>query len=447
LHCETIMQSLIQTALCLSDYPSVRDFLYGLRYHGAKYGLERMQAFSTALGNPHEALRCIHVAGTNGKGSTCAMLESIYRHQGLKTGLYTSPHLVRQGERIQVNREILSENEIVDYTKRMVQVLLHAYGDSIDQWPSFFEFMTAMAFLKFRDAGVDVAIIETGLGGRLDATNIITPELSIITSISFDHCQILGNDLASIAWEKAGIIKQGIPLVLGHLPEAAEMVIQGKALALAAPLHTVVKRWGSIENYPTTNLVGSYQRINAAMALLGVELLEKRIPLDLNTAKEALQDVSWAGRWEQRWLHGGKQSLILDASHNEEGARMLWENLDQYFKNASVKPTIAVGSLGEDRARHIMEAVCAHAEAVYLLQPNQPRALSTSDLRRLIPSSFQGFVVESTVDALFSADACHIPLKQDQTLLVTGSIYLIGEISDRIQNASPARQQLLQDVI
>jgi dihydrofolate synthase/folylpolyglutamate synthase len=439
------MESILKTATQLNDYPSVRDFLYALRYHGAKYGLERMEHFHKLLGRPAHHLRCIHVAGTNGKGSTCAMLESIYRHQGYRTGLYTSPHLVRQGERIQVDRKILDENDIVFYTRLMVGQLLSS-GTTESDWPSFFEFMTAMAFLKFRDEKVDLAVIETGLGGRLDATNIIRPLLSVITSISLDHTAILGPDIASIAKEKAGIIKTGIPLILGELPEAAESVIREQALKHQSPVLAIRERWPN-GDYPQTKLFGDYQRRNAAMAWICAEQLQTLLPTDPVKRKSALLDVSWAGRWEKRLLNDGTLPLILDAAHNEEGARVIEGNLKALQQDSGHPPIIITGSLGEDRAKSLCEVLCRYTETIHLLQPKQPRALATDHLRKLIPESYRGKVVENRIEDLFSKGHCHLKPKPGQVVLVTGSIYLIGEICDALESQPPVAQQNLQDVI
>ena len=442
------IEDLVSAARNLSDYPSVRNFLYGLRYHAAKYGLERMIEFSRLLGNPEKQLRCIHVAGTNGKGSTCAMIEAIYRAHGLKTGLYTSPHLIRQGERIQINREVTSEEDIVKYSKRIVDLLLERSDGTLENCPSFFEFMTGMGFLKFREESVDVAVIETGLGGRLDATNIVTPELSIITSISLDHTQILGDTLEKIAGEKAGIIKEGIPVIIGLLPPAAEDVIRRRAEELNSPVYSVRERWGSdVSQYPPTNLHGSYQRINAAMAMLAVEVLQERFPVNPAICRDALQQVDWPGRWERLLLENGGRLLILDATHNEEGAFMLRANLEELQREHLCKPVIVTGSLGEDRARALMEVLADFTDTLYLLQPNQPRALSAQQLRNCIPARYVGEVIEAKVEDLFAKGQCKIPARPDQPILVTGSIYLIGEISDVLKSSERLGQQTLQDVI
>src|SRR5881296_1037016 len=189
-------------------YPEAIQFLYALRLFGLKLGLENTFKLAALAGNPQERLRFIHVAGTNGKGSTCAMLESIYRHSGLRVGLFTSPHLVSFAERIQINREWIPETEVVRQTEELHRLLAEF---SKETHPTFFEFVTVMALRWFAEQRCDLVIWETGLGGRLDATNIVSPLASVITNIGFDHQQWLGDTLAQIAAEKAGIIKPGVP--------------------------------------------------------------------------------------------------------------------------------------------------------------------------------------------------------------------------------------------
>src|SRR4051794_21520355 len=191
-------------------YPEAVQYLYGLRLHGAKFGLENTQRLASLAGNPHDRLRFVHVAGTNGKGSTCAMLESIYRATGLRVGLFTSPHLVSFGERIQVNRKLISDREVVRLVLEMQRFLKEFPKE---EHPTFFEVVTVMALRYFAAQKCDLVIWETGLGGRLDATNIVTPLASVITNIEYDHQEWLGATLSSIAREKAGIIKIGIPVL------------------------------------------------------------------------------------------------------------------------------------------------------------------------------------------------------------------------------------------
>ena len=245
----------------IRNYEEAKAYLYSLKHHGAKYGIDRMRLLGEKIGHPERRFPVIHVAGTNGKGSTCAMLEAIFRLNGYKTGLFTSPHLVFQGERIQVNRKILDPDSIVKYTLQLKSIADKLAARNAADHPSFFEFMTAMAFMRFAEEAVDIGIIETGLGGRLDATNIVRPEISVITSISLDHTELLGDDLPAIAREKAGIIKEGRPVVLGCLPKEAENTIREIASQRNAPVHSIAEQFGNTSlDYPLTNLHGDYQR-------------------------------------------------------------------------------------------------------------------------------------------------------------------------------------------
>src|SRR6478736_8910770 len=203
------MTSTPQTLPPLTDYLAVKEYLYALKAGGVKFGIDRMRRLVAELGHPQRSYPVIHVAGTNGKGSVSAMIESILRTAGRRTGLYTSPHLVKLGERVQVDRRLLTEDEIVAYARELQPVAARAAEFAPDEHATFFEFMTAMAFLQFQRRQVDVGIVEVGMGGRLDATNVVQPEVAVITSIGLDHCAELGDTVEKIAAEKAGIIKPG----------------------------------------------------------------------------------------------------------------------------------------------------------------------------------------------------------------------------------------------
>ncbi len=296
----------------LSDYAAVKDYLYSLKAGGMKFGIDRMQRLAAALGHPERSYPVIHVAGTNGKGSVSAMIESILRLAGRRTGLYTSPHLVKLGERVQVNRRLLTEAEIVAYARELRPVAEKAAEFAADEHATFFEFMTAMAFLQFQRSQVDVAVVEVGMGGRLDATNIVAPEVSVITSIGLDHCAELGDTVEKIAREKAGIIKPGRPVVIGRVPPGAERVIREVAAAQRAPVHSVRDVFGEdVARYPETNLEGDYQRWNAATAALAVRLLSPMLQADGQAVVRGLLKVDWPGRWQR--LEVGGRHLILAA--------------------------------------------------------------------------------------------------------------------------------------
>jgi len=428
----------------LQDYASVRAYLYGLKHRGALYGIDRMRALVERLGHPERAYPVIHVAGTNGKGSTCAMLEAIFRGAGYRTGLFTSPHLVHQGERVQVDRTILGHQEIVAYARRLKVVAEDIGRTDEDLHPTFFEFMTAMAFLRFQEAEVDIGIIETGLGGRLDATNVVDPEVSVITSISYDHMDILGDTLEAIASEKGGIIKPGKPVVLGILPAEAEATLSRIAAERGSPLHRVAEAFGTEEvGMPETSLPGSYQRLNAATAMLTARLLADRFNLSGEHIKEGLKEVNWAGRWEKHTLHD--RSIILDATHNPEGALHLRRNLENLVAERGLKPVILTGTLGLARARSLMPVVAEFARELILLEPAQPRACSVEELKALIPADFRGEVRPGRVRDLFPAPGQCLAGQPEECLVATGSIYLIGEIMESLYHHAPVGEASLQD--
>jgi len=428
-------------------YDQTQQYLFSLRYRGAKYGIERIQVFVEALGHPERAYPVIHVAGTNGKGSVCALLEAIYRQAGYCTGMFTSPHLVYLGERIQVNRRPITPDEITAWVERLRPLAEHASAEDPDEHPSFFEFMTGMAFSHFKVSQVDVGIIETGLGGRLDATNVVQPAIAVITSIGLDHQEQLGDTLEAIASEKAGIIKPGVPVVLGKLPSAAEGVIRAVAAEHGSPVYSVVERFGEgIEHYPHTCLTGDFQRINAATALLVNDVLQETLPVTQADQRRALDSVDWAGRWQVLPLDAGRE-LILDCTHNAEGAAMLRQNLQAHLEKTGRKPVILVGTLGLARAQFLM-AVCAEfARKLVLLEPKQPRACNFAELRRFIPPGFEGTVEEGRVAQIFPAPGVCALGEPGETILATGSIYLVGEITERVQGQSTLGESVLQDLI
>lgn len=441
----------------LADYAEVKEYLYSLKAGGMKFGIDRMVRLAAALGQPERSYPVIHVAGTNGKGSVSAMLESILRTAGWRTGLYTSPHLVRLGERVQVDRQLLTEAEIVAYTRELRPLAEQAAAQAADEHATFFEFMTAMAFLQFQRKGVQAAIVEVGMGGRLDATNVVMPEVAVITSIGLDHCVELGDTVEKIAREKAGIIKPGRPVVIGRLPAGAERVVRDVAAAQGAPVHSVREAFGEeLANYPRTNLEGDYQRWNAATATLAARLFSESCRAGGTPARggptadeiseaaivRGLMSVDWPGRW-QRLTVGGRP-IILDASHNPEGAQELDKNLSRLREETGRKPVIVAGALGEFRARALLEVVLRHAAAVHVVVPNQNRATSFEDMLALVPVAQRGLVQRGSLAGIFpNPQTCTLGGAAD-TVVVTGSIYLLGEVLERLQPAV-ALESKLQD--
>lgn len=427
-----------------TDYAAVTEYLFSLKAKGTKFGIDRMRQLTAALGHPERAAPVVHIAGTNGKGSVAAMLDAILHAAGWRTGLYTSPHLVKLGERVQVDRKILTEAEITAYTRELRPVAERISADQPEDHPSFFEFMTAMAFLQFARRGCDIGIVEVGMGGRLDATNVVVPEVSVITSISMDHCEFLGDSLGQIAGEKAGIIKAGRPVVIGRMPAEAEMVIRAKAKAENAPVISVREVFGEeLDEYPHTNLEGDYQRWNAATATLVARTLPAKWKINDAAIAAGLQHVDWPGRWQRVRLGG--RLLILDASHNPEGAAVLARNLQNLVTETGRRPVVITGVLGAARARPLIETVSKFAREIHFVVPQQARACSHEELERLVPADFSGQVMRATVAGLFPTTGGCTAGGPDDVLVLTGSIYLLGEVMARLEPQRGAGEGRLQD--
>jgi len=417
-------------------YPEVAARLVARRAEGPRFGIDRMRLLAAALGHPERAVPCLHVAGTNGKGSVSAMLDAILRAAGWRTGMYTSPHLVHIGERVQVDRHPLTEEEIIAYATELEPVAERLAARDPGDAPAFFELMTAMAFLQFARKGCDVSVIEVGLGGRLDATTVVTPEVAVITSIAMDHCEILGNTLGRIAAEKAGIIKPGRPLVVGRVPPEAEEVIARIAAERGAPVRWVRQVYGDdLAAYPRTSLEGDYQRWNAATATLAAESLDARWRITPAVIRAGLAAVDWPGRW-QRTRAGGRL-VILDSSHNPEGAAVLASNLARLVAETGRRPLVITGILGAVRARPLLAAIAEHAAEIVLVPPDQPRACSVEELRALIPQSFTGPVRAGCVEVLFPGPGRCTAGPPDGVVVVTGSLYLLGEVLTRFGSGDP----------
>ncbi len=418
------------------ELAAVEAWLYSLRNRGSRLGLERMEALLAALDNPHKGLPIVHVAGTNGKGSVCAIIDAVVRAAGHRVGLFTSPHLVYLGERIQVNRELLPRQQLLAAVARLRPIAERMGAADPSAHPSFFEFMTALALDYFRRRRVALAVLETGLGGRLDSTNVVDPLLTVITSVSLDHTEYLGTTIAAIAREKAGIIKPGRPVVMGRLEPAAETVVREVAASRNAPVFSLSERFGPDPcALPAVALAGAHQRLNAGMAVLACELLAEasggELIIPQQAIEEGLRSVSWAGRWESRDLPDGTR-LIFEAAHNPEGAEALAAQLDVLARGGATAVTAVVGVLGKDRAGAILNALAPRVEQLILVAPDQPRACTPEELATLVPVDSRCSVRPGSVDDLFPAPGRCTVGGPGKTILVTGSIYLIGEVMARL---------------
>jgi dihydrofolate synthase/folylpolyglutamate synthase len=417
-------------------YPEAVQFLYSLRLFGAKFGLNNTLKLAARAGNPQDRLRFIHVAGTNGKGSTCAMLESIYRTAGLRTGLFTSPHLVSFRERIQVNRQLIPEPEVV----RLVEELRGQSSEfrsircgmasgpaetgttNQDACPTFFEFVTVMALKYFAEQKCDLVVWETGLGGRLDATNIVTPLAGVITNIAFDHQQWLGDTLEKIAAEKAGIIKPGVPVITATDEPEALAVIEKIAREKNAPLIKVAQpsRLRAAAETVALPLPGDHQKANAALALAAVEALQNQIPVSNTAIRTGLETVQWPGRLQLVRTKSG-QNLLLDGAHNVAGAKALLSALKKYFSTA--KPTLILGVLQDKDWPQICRLLAPGAARIFTVPVASERTADAHELAAACRAA-------NPAAEIAAGDALGAALEQaanDCFLVVTGSLYLVGE--------------------
>lgn len=433
------------------DYQQTLDYLYSRlpmfsRVGAAAYkkDLTNTLTLCAAIGNPHTAVRTVHIAGTNGKGSVSHMLAAIFQQAGYKTGLYTSPHLKDFRERIKINGEMIPQEDVIAFTQQ-IQPQIEAIE------PSFFEVTVALAFDFFARRQVDIAIIETGLGGRLDSTNIITPEVSVITNIGLDHMNLLGDTLEKIAGEKAGIIKPEIPVVIGEtLPETAPVFIQtavakNSPLSLATARRKVIHRtWrnqllevqltttdtGITEMY-TLDLAGGYQAKNLLTVLETLDRLrEKGWNLNEEAVQEGLKNSrklsGLHGRWEQ--IHTDPL-LVLDVAHNEDGIRQL---LEQVSLTPHEKLHIVMGMVKDKDVEKVLALLPADA-GYYFTKAGIQRAMAAEDLQQLaLKYKLKGSTYTSVNTAIYAAS---LKAEKNDLIVVCGSIFLVGEVSQSAVNA------------
>lgn len=414
------------------------DYLYSLRNQGSSFGIERMELLLGKLGSDLLSFPVIHVAGTNGKGSTCAMLDAIYQANGYKVGLFSSPHLVELGERVRINGKILSNEKLFRHIEKLRPVAEEIEKENPGMHPSFFEIITAVAFCAFADEKVDIAVLETGLGGRLDSTNVVIPEISVITTISLDHCHILGDTIEEIAGEKGGIIKEGVPVVTGWLVESANDVVRKIALEKKAPFFTLAQE-SAEKGLPITNLNGDHQRRNAALATRVTQILQQKFPVDTEKVALGLNQVKLEGRWQ---IIQDEPLIILDACHNQEGALVLRQQLEKLPDDKEL--VVWFGSLGEDRAKEILAEIDKYADEIRFFEPDQPRACSFDTLCEIISPNFKGKLKKGeTVNTKSYLDE----IKSGQILLITGSIYLLGEMIEIVKNTKKTLGSSFQDLL
>ena len=414
-------------------YLSAVTFLFRLQKHGIKLGLETMTALMGRLGMPQTKYRTLHIAGTNGKGSTAAMTAAILQAAGYRVGLYTSPHLVEFRERIRVNGEMIAESQVAQLTER-IQTFCQP-----DLSPTFFEYTTAMAFQHFADSGVDVAVLEVGLGGRFDATNVVMPVACAVTTIALDHQEYLGTTLSAIAFEKAGIIKQGVPVVLGRLDEEAWHTIEQVAKERHAPVFRLPEDFRTEGQSPeefsyrgmgvhyeglASVLEGRHQLDNAAcaLALLGAAA-PQGIAVTADAVRAGLRAVDWAGRLE---VVDRDPTILLDGAHNPAAARVLAHYLTVYARSHPSRPVVLVlGMMRDKDHRGFVEPLKGLVDDIVLTQADLPRSFTAQELRAALDGVLpHSHVMSSLGEAMALARQLATP---DGLVCVTGSLMLVGE--------------------
>lgn len=428
-------------------YSSAIEYLYGLQKHGIKLGLETMRTLLSRLDNPERRFKSLHIGGTNGKGSTAAMTAAMLQAAGYRVGLYTSPHLVDFRERIRVNQVMIVESQVAELTQRIRTIV------PSDLTPTFFELTTVMAFLQFAESGVEVAVLEVGLGGRFDATNVVEPEACAITTIALEHQEYLGKTEEAIGFEKAGIIKAGVPVVVGRIDGPAWDVIRQTAADRKAPLMRLGEDFHTVGTGPeefsyrgrsrqldglTRALAGRHQLDNAACAVALLEAAEGRgISVNEAAVRQGLQAVPWEGRLEV--LERGPV-LLLDGAHNPAAAHVLAEYLaDWCASRPEARLILVLGMMRDKDHGCFVEPLQQLVSEVVLTQADMARSATVQELQDKIGSRFPlCHIAPGAADALALAKA---RATAQDLICVTGSLMLVGEVKALVRGCgmSPLR--------
>ena len=405
------------------NYQEALSWLYSLQRFGIKLGLENIRRLLAALPAPAKHSRVIHVAGTNGKGSVCAMMDSILRTKGCRTGLFTSPHLITFRERIQIDGQLISEEDVAAGLTR-IHAIVHAWNPH----PTFFEITTALAVDAFARAGVENVILETGMGGRLDATNAVLSNVSVITPIAFDHQKWLGDTLGQIASEKAGIIKPNVPVVSAEQQLDAMHIIQAQARHCQASLQFVRD---SYDQSPV-GLRGTHQKQNAALAIAA--LAAAGLDIDDATIARGLASVEWPARF-QAW----DQNTIIDGAHNTAAARVLTATWREVFGNE--RATLILAVLSDKDVLGICEALRPIADRVLAPKIRSERALAPEQLARTVSR------VDARLPCLITPsieEALKMARTKPNRILMTGSLRFAGEALACVQGKPASFEECTQ---
>jgi dihydrofolate synthase/folylpolyglutamate synthase len=436
-----------------THYQRSLDYLFGLQRFGIKLGLANITALLRKLGDPHAGLRAVHIAGSNGKGSTAAFFNTILRQAGHRVGLYTSPHLIDFAERIQVNGVPISQERVVWLTDRVREGVVEMEkrgelwpGSSLSSLPgdfdpekatlTFFEFTTAMAFAYFKEERVDLAVLETGMGGRLDATNVIDPLLALISPICLEHQQYLGKTLLQVAGEKAGIIKPGRPLLTTARQPRVVALLQKKCREVQAPFYAHGRDFRGKKTEPglmdfrgrghrwkdlRLGLAGSHQVLNASLALAAAEMLmEMGFPLQEDHLRRGLAETRWPGRLE---TVGDSPPILLDGAHNPGATRILKRALEEEFPRSRL--ILVMGIMGDKEIPKMMSNLLPLADLLVLTRPNMDRAASLELLRKHASPWKKPTLEFAEVGA--ALEKAMGEAGREDLVVVTGSLYTVGE--------------------
>ncbi len=419
-------------------YNQALEYIHSVEWLGSRPGLARTRELLQKLGNPERDMRFVHVAGTNGKGSTCAMLDSVFRCAGYKVGLYTSPYIVRFNERMCIDGTPISDDELA----ALVEVV-KPIAESMEDHPTEFEIITAIAFLYFKRHNCDIVVLEVGMGGRLDSTNVIeSPIVSVITGVAIDHTSVLGNTVSEIAAEKAGIIKQRRPVVYGGRDDVAFEVVKNKATDVGSALVRTdisavnVKRMdieGTVFDYGDMtdiklSLCGSYQPENAATVIETVRAVsENGFPVSEDALRKGLAAAKWRARFE---LLDTTPTVIFDGSHNIQGVTSAAESIRRFFGGNKV--ILLMGVLADKDYDEMTDILSPLADRVFAVTPDSPRALTSDKLA----SVFEGKGVQSeSFGTIYDgvAAAYNYAKTQNMPLVMLGSLYMYGEVYNSYQ--------------
>ncbi|NFO03304.1 bifunctional folylpolyglutamate synthase/dihydrofolate synthase [Clostridium botulinum] len=424
------------------NYEEAMNYISSVGRCGSNYGLKRTYRLLEILGNPQKKLKLIHIAGTNGKGSTTSMITSILIGMGYKVGMYTSPFLEEFEERIQINGENIPKDKLTD----SINVVKKAVDKVIEEGyehPTEFEILTTVMYLYYYNEKVDYAVIEVGLGGELDSTNVITPIVSVITSISFDHMNILGNSLYEIAMQKAGIIKKNIPVVVYPQSNEAMKAIKEKAEIEESKVYEIDSKSGTLlkitfdENLyqevkiKTRNnlyevklpLMGEHQILNLSVALNTIEVLCEREGLIINKEimEKSIESVRWKGRLE---VLNKDPLIVMDGAHNIEGIKMLKSNVKKYFKYNNV--FLLLGILADKQVEEMIKEITPMAYKVYALTPHSDRAELNTELKdHILKYNKNTIALDSYEDAMKTVLS---EATSEDLILISGSLYMIGDM-------------------